>query len=183
MYSTSRNILFICFFPEDNARPWLRTSALTLSIRNSSPVTVEDVDELIPILMVMELSSVWGNGFQPVFCFIATRPRKNFKPVNATKFATPPPPPQRVATQISRNGTEKNSEVSSNPVNVNRYITKRLPGSRKTRGSAILDLQYSPELASALLRFCFLLCFSFTNSLQCIAFGYPNLYLIVGIRC
>ncbi|KAK6156972.1 hypothetical protein DH2020_011220 [Rehmannia glutinosa] len=97
----------------------------------------------------MEVSSVLGNGFQPAFVFPTTRPIKSSKPATIT-FATPPP--QRVSTPISSNGAEKHSEVRSKPLNVSRNLSKNPSASYKTRESAILDIQHSSDLASALLR-------------------------------
>ncbi|KAK6156967.1 hypothetical protein DH2020_011215 [Rehmannia glutinosa] len=97
----------------------------------------------------MEVSSVLGNGFQPAFLFPTTRPIKNSKPATTT-FATPPP--QRVSTPISSNGAEKHSEVRSKPLNVSRNLSKNPSTSYKARESAILDIQHSSDLSSALLR-------------------------------
>ncbi|KAL0357150.1 UNVERIFIED_CONTAM: Pentatricopeptide repeat-containing protein, chloroplastic [Sesamum calycinum] len=96
----------------------------------------------------MEVFSLLGNSSQPVFCFSTTRPIKNFKPIAAT-FATPAAA-EGVSASVSSNGTEEHSEVRSKRLNVSKHIPKNLSAAYKTRESAILDIQHSSELASAL---------------------------------
>ncbi|KAK4401949.1 Pentatricopeptide repeat-containing protein, chloroplastic [Sesamum angolense] len=98
----------------------------------------------------MEVFSLLGNSSQPVFCFSTTRPIKNFKPIAAT-FATPAAA-EGVSASVSSNGTEEHSEVWSKRLNVSKHIPKNLSAAYKTRESAILDIQHSSELASALSR-------------------------------
>ncbi|KAK4491246.1 hypothetical protein RD792_001980 [Penstemon davidsonii] len=83
----------------------------------------------------MEASSLYGDKFQQIFAFPTTRPIKNPQPV-ATTFAAPP---------------LNYGEVRSNSINVSKHFSKNLAVS-KTRQSAILDVQHSSELESALLR-------------------------------
>ncbi|KAG8368771.1 hypothetical protein BUALT_Bualt15G0081400 [Buddleja alternifolia] len=98
----------------------------------------------------MEVTTVFGNGFQSVFCFSTIRPIKNSQPSTAA-FATPPP--QTVSTSTSSNGgINKHGEVRSKPTNVSRKVSRNPSVSHKTRESAIQDIQNSSELASALLR-------------------------------
>ncbi|KAL0384562.1 UNVERIFIED_CONTAM: Pentatricopeptide repeat-containing protein, chloroplastic [Sesamum radiatum] len=98
----------------------------------------------------MEVFSLLGNSSQPVFCFSTTRPIKNFKPIVAT-FATPAAA-EGVSASVSSYGTEEHSEVWSKPLTVSKHIPKNLSAPCKRRESAILDIQQSSELASALSR-------------------------------
>ncbi|KAK4438286.1 Pentatricopeptide repeat-containing protein, chloroplastic [Sesamum alatum] len=93
--------------------------------------------------------SLLGNSSQPVFCFPTTRPIKNFKPI-ATAFATPPA--EGVSASVPSTGTDEHREVWSKARTVSKHIPKNLSSPPKTRESAILDIQHSSELASALSR-------------------------------
>ncbi|GER26731.1 pentatricopeptide repeat-containing protein [Striga asiatica] len=97
----------------------------------------------------MAVSPVLANSFQPVCCSRATRPIKNSKPTTATKFA---PPPQRVSAPISSNIAQKCGEALIKPANVSRRTSKGLSASKEERESAIVDIQNSSDLASALSR-------------------------------
>ncbi|XP_020552100.1 pentatricopeptide repeat-containing protein At1g10910, chloroplastic isoform X2 [Sesamum indicum] len=98
----------------------------------------------------MEVFSLLGNSSQPVFCFSTTRPVKNFKPIAAT-VATPAAA-EGISASVSSNGTEERSEVWSKPLTVSKHNPKNLSAPYKARESAILDIQHSSELASALSR-------------------------------
>ncbi|CAA0841495.1 Pentatricopeptide repeat-containing protein -chloroplastic [Striga hermonthica] len=99
----------------------------------------------------MAVSPVIANSFRPVCCSRATRPVKNSKPTTATKFA-PPLPPQRVSAPISSNVAQKYGEALIKPVNVSRRTSKGLSASKEERESAIVDIQNSSDLESALSR-------------------------------
>ncbi|KAL2477530.1 Pentatricopeptide repeat-containing protein [Forsythia ovata] len=86
--------------------------------------------------------SVFGNGFQPIFCLTSTRTIKNYRPATTTP----------VATAAATPSTTKHSEIQSAPIYVTEKSSKNLSVSSKIRQSAILDIQQSTELAAALLR-------------------------------
>ncbi|KAL3638164.1 hypothetical protein CASFOL_018034 [Castilleja foliolosa] len=98
----------------------------------------------------MEVYPALANAFRPVFGFRTTRPNKKSKPIVAAKFATPPP--QRVSAPTSSNENVKRSQVRSKSINAPKRTSKNLSASNKARESAIVDIQDSSDLASALLR-------------------------------
>ncbi|KAL8536009.1 hypothetical protein ACS0TY_011591 [Phlomoides rotata] len=103
----------------------------------------------------MEVSSVLGNGFQPLLYFHPTRPVYNSDSIAVATLATPPPArPRRVSTPISSNGTVKQSQARSKSTNGSKNISENLSATQKAREAAIHDVQHSnsSELESTLLR-------------------------------
>ncbi|KAL6494521.1 hypothetical protein OROGR_031321 [Orobanche gracilis] len=101
----------------------------------------------------MEVRLVLVDAFRPLFGFPTTRHNKTSKPraaAAAAKFATSSS--QKVSAPASFNGSERGGEVRSKAINVSKRTSKNLWASHKTRESAILDIQDSSDLASALLR-------------------------------
>ncbi|KAL6494518.1 hypothetical protein OROGR_031318 [Orobanche gracilis] len=100
----------------------------------------------------MEVRLVLVDAFRPLFGFPTTRHNKTSKPraAAAAKFATSSS--QKVSAPASFNGSERGGEVRRKAINVSKRTSKNLWASHKTRESAILDIQDSSDLASALLR-------------------------------
>ncbi|XP_022896962.1 pentatricopeptide repeat-containing protein At1g10910, chloroplastic-like [Olea europaea var. sylvestris] len=87
--------------------------------------------------------SVYGNGFPPIFCLTSARTIKNYPPATAIS---------PVATAANPTSTTTHSEIQNGPIYATGRSGKSLSVSSTIRQSAMLDIQQSTDLTSALSR-------------------------------
>ncbi|CAA3028366.1 pentatricopeptide repeat-containing At1g10910, chloroplastic isoform X1 [Olea europaea subsp. europaea] len=87
--------------------------------------------------------SVYGNRFPPIFCLTSTRTIKNYPPAIAIS---------PVATAANPTSTTTHSEIQNGPIYATGRSGKSLSVSSTIRQSAMLDIQQSTDLTSALSR-------------------------------
>lgn len=117
---------------------------------------------------VMEVvPSVYGNGFPPIFCLTSTRTIKNYPPATAIS---------PVATAANSTSTTTHSEIQNGPIYATGRSGKSLSVSSTIRQSAMLDIQQSTDLTSALSRF-------FLSFINVYSLEFSDWYLRIFLCC